>query len=200
MRDAIIRKLESYLAIAPSSEADVVYVLVEIRKILEHDEQAGIFSTLSFYCDWAVHVKLDRRGARQILQLLDDRLGHFDPANPGSLDRDGKALDVLSFGLLREHLHRFCESKGLPTVWTEDEAPWQKFLLLYAEVVRDSPLVMNRRDYEFDYLRRLVIRVGEPPKAMVEASSNLKLFALDWEFTLSDGRTFKMPYTCNYLE
>lgn len=39
MRDAIIEKLPKHMAEEPKTEADVVYALVQIRKVLEHTGQ-----------------------------------------------------------------------------------------------------------------------------------------------------------------
>jgi hypothetical protein len=178
----------------------VVYAIVEIRKMLEHDAQIRQFETLAFFCDWAVHTRLNRYGARQIVTLLDDRLSHFDPAHPGTVDPDGLVHKILSFDLFREQLLEFLRRNDLPTMWAEDDFIWKKFVVLYGEVVRDVPLSMTREDYEFWYLRNVVIAASEPSEAIIKANPGQTFYGFKWTFVLDDGRSFTLPYTSNFPE
>src|SRR5271157_267760 len=66
MRDTIVEKLRPILKGPPHAERDVLYVFVEIRKLLDlllegaDEVKRAEFATLKFFCDWVVHVKLDR--------------------------------------------------------------------------------------------------------------------------------------------
>src|SRR3989338_10226393 len=40
-------------------EKVILYFLVEARKMLEHNENAGSFPAIKFYADWAVHTRKD---------------------------------------------------------------------------------------------------------------------------------------------
>ena len=45
-----------------SEESDVVYIMSEIRKILEHEKdhwKNGSFTIVHFYCDWMAHTEKD---------------------------------------------------------------------------------------------------------------------------------------------
>src|SRR6266567_861644 len=53
--EAIVKKLRRQLQRKIVSECQVVYVLVEIRKLLALHNQAGSFSILNLYCNWTVH-------------------------------------------------------------------------------------------------------------------------------------------------
>ena len=200
MRSAICEKLGPHMNEPPRAEKDVVYALVEIRKVLEHDAEAERLWTLRFFCDWAVHTTLDRGGAQKILTFLDERLGHFNPASPENVDPDGLVHKILSFDLFREHLLEFLTTNDLRAMWAEDDFVWKKFLVLYGEIVRDTPLFMTRRNYEFRYLRQLVITACEPSQAIVQANPGQRFHGFKWEFTLDDGRSFTMPYTSNLPE
>ncbi len=54
MREAIIEKLSKHLSAPPSGEADVVYALVQIRKLMERDKVSSNYPRLKFFCDWVV--------------------------------------------------------------------------------------------------------------------------------------------------
>src|SRR5438128_1875039 len=72
MKLQIVEKLRSELVQPISAERQVVYILVETRKLLEHMEtEKDEFETLEFYCDWAMHVELSRRAARTLLAKVD---------------------------------------------------------------------------------------------------------------------------------
>jgi hypothetical protein len=50
----------------PETKKDVTYVLVQIRKVLEHDKRREGYSGLKFFCDWSLHTKLDWKGAKEV--------------------------------------------------------------------------------------------------------------------------------------
>jgi hypothetical protein len=54
----IITKLQRELARPVVSECQVVYLLVEIRKIIDAEPDPRPWKALKLYCDWAVHTEL----------------------------------------------------------------------------------------------------------------------------------------------
>lgn len=196
-RTEIAEELFDLMNKPPERKQEVVYTLVQVRKILEHDGNGDEASLLRFYCDWAFHTKLDRRGAAYILRILDERLGQYRPWSPETIDPDGRVSQVLSFDLFNRCLSDFSRQNDLPTVWTEDWFAWQKTIMFYGEQVRHTPLIMTRKDYKFRYLQKLVIAACEPSREIVEANPNEAHFGFKWQFTLNDGFTFCLPHTSN---
>ncbi len=199
-RNAIAEKLVVHMNKPPADAMDLVYGLVKIRKMLDHERKKKVYWTLTFYCDWVLHTELRGDGARKILTMLDNSLAHFNPAKPKSFDLDGIIQKILSFQLFREELFYFLRSSDLPTVWAEDQSAWNNAVVLYGEEVRDTPLVMTDRDYNLKYLREIVITACEPAEDIVKANPEQKHFGFRWQFTLKDGRTFPMGYTSNLPE
>lgn len=78
MKKDIWSKLRRELNEPISSERQVVYILVELRKLLELSGSDEHFPALNFYCDWALHAVLDQEGAQedssQIQCTTDERL------------------------------------------------------------------------------------------------------------------------------
>src|SRR5438445_8979575 len=69
----IVEKLKLEFDGQITSERQVVYILVEIGKLLEHDKAKGTYPTITFYRDWVVHTKLDRSAfADNLVRLFDD--------------------------------------------------------------------------------------------------------------------------------
>jgi hypothetical protein len=199
-RTEITSELFEHLNKPPETKKCVTYALVQIRKVLEYDKESEGYSGLKFFCDWAMHIKLEWNGAQKILSVLDERLGHYNPLVPESIDPDGKAWEIFSFQLFRNHLLAFLKKYDLPTMWAEDQFVWNKMLMLYGEQLCHTPLTMTRKDYKFRYLQKLVIASLEPSKEIVEANPHEKHFGFTWECVLNDGYTFKMPYTSNLPE
>ncbi len=199
-RDAITDKLGAHLNKPPVDEKDVVYAMVKIRKVLEHDKQRKRYWALTFYCDWVLHTKLSQFGAMKIINMLDERFAGFRTTEPKKFDPDGKIQEILSFQLFREELLVFLSRNRLPTVWAEDQFAWDKMIMLYGEEVRDTPLVVTNQVYNFKYLREIVISACEPSEAIVKANPKDKHFGFRWQFKLKDGRSFPMVHTSNLPE
>src|SRR6266571_5397278 len=60
--DAIVRKLRTTLARAVDTEAKVVYILAESRKLLDTYPSDPSPIALKIYCHWALHVDLTLPG------------------------------------------------------------------------------------------------------------------------------------------
>ena len=142
MPEEIIKKLTAQLKKGITTEVQVVYLLVGIRKLIERDGQKAEYSTLNFYCDWVVHSKLDRSGAEKILR-------EFDKAHPlskGGMDLppelQNKIRDIYGMGSFEKELQRFLESYGLPPIAQNGDGR-SRFFYLYAQVIHDIPLMVK---------------------------------------------------------
>ncbi len=184
----------------PANGQELIYALVKIRKVLEHEKKKTAYWTLTFFCDWILHTQLWGEGAKRIMELLDTRIWSFNPAKPETIDPDGKVSQILSFDLFREHLLDFLKRHDLPTVWAEDDFAWKQTVVLYSEEVRDTPLVLTRKNLKFKRLKKLVISACTPSEAVVKANPIEKYYGLRWEFTPIKGRSFVFPYTSNLPE
>ena len=71
MRADIVDKLNHELTQPIESEGQVVYLLVEIRKLLELNQDSGSFETLKFCCDWIAHPLLTGSMAQKIVRQFD---------------------------------------------------------------------------------------------------------------------------------
>lgn len=70
MRNNIKDKLQLELGREIKEEAQVVYILSRVRKILEIDKNNDKYRKLKFYCDWALHAEIDR-GTKAFQQELE---------------------------------------------------------------------------------------------------------------------------------
>lgn len=79
MRNIIIEKIDKEISKGVSTEAQVLYVLAEIRKVLkDHDRNSARYPILSFFCDWSLHAEMDRRSAQQMLAQVQNFYAGLD--------------------------------------------------------------------------------------------------------------------------
>jgi hypothetical protein len=73
MERAIAYKLTQELGQEIDSERQVVYILVELRKLLEQQrlDKDERYQSLMFCCNWAAHSKMSRSAANEITLLFD---------------------------------------------------------------------------------------------------------------------------------
>lgn len=116
-------------------ESDVIYFLVESRKMLDHGRRAGavrFLPILRFYSDWALHIEKTRMipEIEEIMAAI-----HKDP----SVEQLNKFLEMER---LKKDLVCFCETFGLRPFPAESSV-WASFQRLLVCVIADQPIIMS---------------------------------------------------------
>lgn len=141
-RSAVEEKLNRQLSSqAPLTEARVVYILVETRKLLELQGELSKYPVLGFCCDWALHTSMDRAGAQRILRLFDEAhpLLCSNQTLPQNLER--KITDTTNLRFFKKEFDGFLTAYNLPKNIIKHR--WAKFLHSYAGVIEDCPLTVT---------------------------------------------------------
>jgi hypothetical protein len=161
MQSAIITKLKRELAEPITTERQVVYVLVEIRKLLESTGLQAKYNYLWFHASWAVHPNMDRGVAANLLK-------YFDEAYPLLKDKEIYELppdlhraisDAIDLHHFKRQLREFLVEHALSTAIAERQ--WTTFLRLYASVIEDCPLVVSSG--KLKNLTHVVVNVEDAP-------------------------------------
>jgi hypothetical protein len=144
-RSAIIAKLDVLLAKGITNEAEALYLIVEVRKLLEQQQAKRQFEYLTFHCDWAVHATLKGTTAQRILKLFDEANLHLKSGIklenlPSQLREEVEGISMMQY--FEAELNGFLAANGLSLIKSRSEA-WTHFLHLYARIVEDCPLVMT---------------------------------------------------------
>lgn len=141
MESEIVRKLNAELGRSITSERQVVYILVELRKLLEKNETLDRYRTLKLCCDWAVHPRLGLASAQVIARLFDDYEAKYRREAVGVAQADMPELvEFCEHTRFRGQFIAACEANGIPADAPRDEEWWRSFLTQYSEVVRDCPI------------------------------------------------------------
>ena len=143
MEDQIINKLELELAEPMTTERQVVYFLVEIRKLLDKQGKKGDlrYSSLRLYCNWAAHIELSQRQASEIVKQVD---ALYPKLMNGTLSDDEKngLRERFLLTTFRAQLNDFLDELELRTLHDDE---WNSFLACFLNVIQDCPLVCKTR-------------------------------------------------------
>jgi hypothetical protein len=138
-RHSIIEKLALHLGKPVATEPDVVYLLVELRKMLEHDNTKGTFPVLNFHCNWVVHTTLsDSAIAEKIVGHFDELPNLLENVRNGHLPIPAEMERLINQEQLKKELGECLESYGLPTTVCSND--WIQFSDALCRVIEDCPL------------------------------------------------------------
>src|ERR1022692_2307526 len=163
MQHAIVEKLNRELVEPITSERQVVYILAEVRKLIEANGDLLRLSRLAFFCHWVLHPNLKGLEAQRIVDLFNTRekLWHDTEHRTGPVEFNKIAVDDLQATVelkeFRSEFVRFCAEQGITGSLVDSEEEWAAFLTYYAYVVRDCPLMCENKALSF--VKKVVVEV-----------------------------------------
>jgi hypothetical protein len=180
-----------------TTERQVVYILCQLRKLVDRDPDKQRWKSLKLYCDWAMHPDLtfDNR-TRPFLQEIDSFFFVMEsPEGTGITPEQNAAIQKLVYlDGFRDELRAFLvEQKELEPELslelTNDDEKWKAFLLHYGGVIRDGSLVYSGNDLQL--IRRMTFTFLPP-------SSDTVPFNIKWEIEAKDGGRFSFMLHPNW--
>jgi hypothetical protein len=179
----IAHKLSEELAQTITSERQVVYILVELRKLLEKKDllKGERFKALRFCCDWTVHSKLDRDSAKTITELF-DRYETMYRCEPVGVSQAGipELVEFCEHGRFRQQFIAACQTVDIGSSAISDDEWWRAFLAQFSEVVRDCPIEAKPRGTT--YVKRVTASAIDPNSIGIFN----KQFAIFWMWECRD--------------
>lgn len=127
----ILHKLSEKLQTIPTTEEDIVYILSRVRKILEAENHPEKYSILNFYCNLALHTKIERvpKGLARELKRVHDNLEYSHP--------------FFGYPDLHKQLCEFIEEHSLPSFYELPGFQGRKFTELLNSIYSDTPVFVN---------------------------------------------------------
>jgi hypothetical protein len=150
--DGAVEPLRSILAEPLGRESELIDLLVKVRKVIEL--KPGRYPVLTFFCDWPLHVKLDRKSARSVLDKFDAFVGEYRQRGSATGEMWERTKPLTSFSRLRSELVQILREHGLDARQIEGFEGWVRFLKLYVRAVSATPLV-TRPDWGLSHLRTI---------------------------------------------
>ena len=145
----ILERLDALLRSGIMDEAQVVYLMAGIRKLLERKEAKEQYKYLKFHCDRTLHSKLEGTAAQDVLKYFDAANWHLKAGAelrklPADLRREIDNISQMKH--FEEELDSFLKGNSLPSIDTARHDGWIHFLHLYAKVVEGCPLVISQKN------------------------------------------------------
>jgi len=147
----ILGKLNMVLKEDIVNECQVVYILSRIRKDLEIENLKGEYKYLNFYCNWALHPKLER------IEPVADVLREFMASSD-----EGK---FLNFDYLNDDLKRFLDKKELSKKLFKTDN-FLKFINLLVDILSDTPLTVTAEESK-------VITIKKPQEPLTKSNFHI---------------------------
>ena len=166
MEEEIITKLKSALSEPIEKECQIIYILVEIRKLLERNNIKFKYSVLNFYCNWVLHSEIERIEPefQIMLEELEKtiRSSNYDPMIPEK---------ILNFELFQKDFQKFINDFSISYNVREK---WVAIRKLLINAISDFPLKIKQgavEEFNFthskDYKEAeciITFREGSPKK------------------------------------
>jgi hypothetical protein len=158
-RDSITQKLMGELQLPLQRESQVLYIMAEVRKLIEHERTHNpkAYEILELFCNWALHITISRPSNADRLRLF---FTAFDM-------RDGMSLEewfqseffnrMMQLAVLRRELEHFFSDHGLPCESMREHRYWSAFLYLYTSIVAEVPLQYTKGDLLPDNVESVMI-------------------------------------------
>jgi hypothetical protein len=178
MTDELIAKIQRLLHRKFTNETKVVYLLVELRKLM--DREAYCDPVLRTFSNWVVHTCLENRaeGSTLILTEFDEFM-----ADIYQRQRVGSHPKHLSFGTFRDSLIECFNHFGLKAEFVNDPAEWKRFSRHYCAIVSECPIVFSASKIKLKYIQKVEL-------TRVSGGLLIKEWPMvHWRLTFIDGNT-----------
>lgn len=184
MKDQIVEKLRMTLSSDITRECEVVYVLCELRKLLDKYPPDPTPLALKMYCHWALHVDLTNPGTTaSLLERIDEFVDRIILQTDDVIKDHYLFRDLLWLDTFRDEFRTFLRTYDLPTSICDNDRRWHEFLTHYAGVIEDGSLYCQAKTQRLKHVSEVIFSKGRGrPDVFVP-------FDLVWEVILLDGRS-----------
>jgi hypothetical protein len=187
-----IVKLADHLRQPIDNECKVVYLLAEVRKLLDRYDPDHNLDALWMYCHWALHVDLESPKTTEVLLEKVDRwitntVAYLTPRGSWSFKEEYNLFkDFVYLSTFRHQLGKFLAAHKLPTDLCNVDEQWHRFIREYAGVIEDGTLSFVSKNKSLCAVDVITFTKGNQL-----TSEHHVPFVILWKIQLKDGRTLK---------
>lgn len=151
-RFEIVDKLDDFLKSNPiTGECHVVYLMVEIRKILDHNRnlknKVEAFPLLRFYCDWTVHIEkwtsLEMRTIMERIHLSVE--SHEESVKIKGVNSRPATIAFMYMDDLKTEMEQFFKENGISQILFNEEI-WIGFVQIFVKILENQPITNPSAD------------------------------------------------------
>jgi hypothetical protein len=193
MTKDIIKKLCAHLNAGIDTECKVVYLLAQIRKILDRDDpqrQSSDYTALWMCCHWAVHPDLTSlQTTGEFLDKVDrwitNTVAYLQPRGEWSFVEEFNLFrDFIFLATIRNQLKTFLQRYNLPTDLCDLDESWHQFINAYGGVIEDGTLSLKTNSNPLGAVKQITFK-----KLGKLSDRHHVSFVIQWRIDLFDGRT-----------
>lgn len=147
MREVIIEKINNEIEEGIKKECQVVYIMVELRKLLDQLDQTdchekGEYKLIRFYADWVVHISKDRTEAiREVMGEINREVTVEVDFQKKLFSKKTKMLEFIYMDKLRNEMKELFIDKSINAYLLDDDNLWINFVSLLAKILADQPII-----------------------------------------------------------
>jgi hypothetical protein len=183
--------LHGLLANQPfTRESDVVYFLVEVRKLIEN--LGGRYPTLTFFCDWILHSRMTRKTAKLVLREFDDYLTNRRLGLKSEEESMDRMYPLISLRIFHQDLFYLLAEHGLSTDVHSSLDNLGPFLGLYVDIISKVPLIADDPKLQLRNLDRILVR--KYTESLRQATSSDESFAFGIKWLLMKDNTLTAEF------
>lgn len=150
-REEIIEKLNKFLIGHNPliEECHIVYLMVEIRKVIDHEKSSVTYPLLKFYSDWTVHTEKDHI-TPEIKQMMEEmyKTAEMEIKNP-ALRKTGSPIMLFAYmDRLGQEMKSFFEKHAIDPSLAQEKNRWLEFVQLLVKVLENQPIIAPTLDIE----------------------------------------------------
>jgi hypothetical protein len=156
---------------------------VEIRKLIECEED-GRYPVLTFFCDWILHDRMDRKNARAILWEFDTAIDDLRSGRLGVPAVVKRLSPLISLETFQHDLFIILGQHGLDTELIGKLSRLGTFLGLYVDIISKTPLRTD--DPSLRFLNNIHITKSREPVAPSTGQGETFVFGIQWSLRKDD--------------
>ncbi len=140
-RDSIVEKLDQETRLVLRRESQVLYIVAEIRKVIEHERERAptAYEVLELFCNWALHIRISRKSNAERIRLFFAAFDMKDGMSMHDFFRTEFFNRMMQLSVLRCEMRRFLMDHGLPCTLVNEHKSWSAFIYLYTSIVSEVP-------------------------------------------------------------
>lgn len=175
------------LASPMRQESEVVYFLVEVRKLIEPLDKKR-FPVLRFFCDWILHQEMSWKGAKGVLSVFDQYVTAIRATNGKGIEQATRRLGpLILFERLQEDLVLLLFEYHLDAEVAREVNRFVPFLSLYVDLVARCPLVVRDAKANLVNIDNIhVSKVNAANKALRGPTGQFA-FGINWSLRKGEG-------------
>lgn len=143
MKNKIINNINKILILEETkiSESEIVYLLMETRKLIEHNGNNN-YQIVKFYCDWIVHTKKDRitSSMKKIIEKMYSSV-KYQIDNPFQLNARLITSDFAYFKDLKTEIKKLYKSNNIASKFIENDNKWNMFISILVKILENQPII-----------------------------------------------------------